>query len=137
MWCGLASVLVAVSFVMLLLSGAMLFVAPPGRVANWSNWRLLGLTKHDWGGLHIWFAAVPVRAAALWLNTALPGDSTFKPFQPASNPKALNSPPTVPFATSPWTTASTARMESLTSSRRRISQTTAATGGSCHGKRNG
>lgn len=61
---ALASVLVAVSSVMLLLSGAMLFVAPPGRVANWSNWRLLGLTKHDWGGLHIWFAVVFVLAAA-------------------------------------------------------------------------
>ncbi|HRT09090.1 MAG TPA: DUF4405 domain-containing protein [Candidatus Paceibacterota bacterium] len=64
MWRALASVLVAVSFFMLLLSGAMLFVAPPGRVANWSNWRLLGLTKHDWGGLHVWFAVLFVLAAA-------------------------------------------------------------------------
>ncbi len=36
----------------------MLFVSPPGRNANWTNWTLLGLRKSDWGGLHIWFGAV-------------------------------------------------------------------------------
>ncbi len=36
----------------------MLFVSPPGRVANWTNWSLVGLTKHQWGGLHIWFSTV-------------------------------------------------------------------------------
>ena len=43
---------------MLALSGAILFISPPGRVANWSDWRLVGLTKHDWTDLHVWFAAV-------------------------------------------------------------------------------
>jgi uncharacterized membrane protein YgcG len=58
MWRAMTSVLIAASFLLLLVSGVILFVSPPGRVANWSNWRLLGLTKHEWSGVHTWFAAV-------------------------------------------------------------------------------
>jgi uncharacterized membrane protein YgcG len=60
---ALTSVLVAASFLIVLLSGVVLFLAPPGRVANWSDWRMLRLSKHDWGGLHIWFAVIFVLAA--------------------------------------------------------------------------
>jgi uncharacterized membrane protein YgcG len=56
-WRAFTSVLIALSFVVLALTGAMLFVSPPGRVANWTNWTLLGLTKHQWIGLHVWFSA--------------------------------------------------------------------------------
>lgn len=45
-------------FMMIALSGVMLFLAPPGRVANWTNWTLLGLRKSDWGALHLWFGAL-------------------------------------------------------------------------------
>jgi hypothetical protein len=45
-------------FAMMALSGVMLFLSPPGRVANWTNWTLLGLRKSDWGALHIWFGAL-------------------------------------------------------------------------------
>ena len=58
MWRALTSVFIAASFLLLLIRGAVLFVSPPGRVANWSNWRMIGLTKHDWSGVHTWFAAV-------------------------------------------------------------------------------
>ena len=44
------------TFLALALSGLILFLSPPGRVANWSNWRMLGLTKNDWTGLHVWFS---------------------------------------------------------------------------------
>ncbi len=40
------------AFVVLLVSGLVLYVAPPGRVANWTNWRLLGLTKGQWESVH-------------------------------------------------------------------------------------
>lgn len=57
-WRAMTSVLLAAAAFNLVFSGIMLFVSPPGRVANWSDWRLVGLTKHDWTGLHVWFAAV-------------------------------------------------------------------------------
>ncbi len=40
------------SFVMLLVSGIILYIAPPGRVANWTDWQLLGLTKSGWQNQH-------------------------------------------------------------------------------------
>ncbi len=55
-WRAMTSVLIAASFAILLFSGIMLFVSPPGRVANWTNWTILGLRKHEWIGLHIWFS---------------------------------------------------------------------------------
>lgn len=57
-WRALTSVLMTLAFLVLAVSGTILFLAPPGRVANWTNWTALGLRKSDWGGLHIWFAAV-------------------------------------------------------------------------------
>ena len=58
MWRAMTSVFIAGSFLLLLVSGAVLFVSPPGRVANWSDWRMIGLTKHEWSGVHTGFAAV-------------------------------------------------------------------------------
>jgi uncharacterized membrane protein YgcG len=52
------SVLIAMTFLALVVSGTILFLSPPGRVANWSDWRMLGLTKHDWSSLHVWFGMV-------------------------------------------------------------------------------
>ncbi|MBL9139079.1 MAG: DUF4405 domain-containing protein [Verrucomicrobiales bacterium] len=57
------SLVVATGFVMLLLSGGVLLVSPPGRVANWTRWEMLGLTKHGWSDLHITFAALFLLAA--------------------------------------------------------------------------
>jgi hypothetical protein len=33
-------------------TGIILFITPPGRVANWANWEILGLTKEQYGALH-------------------------------------------------------------------------------------
>lgn len=67
MWRAMTSVLIAASFLLLLVSGAVLFVSPPGRVANWSDWRMIGLTKHEWSSVHTWFAAVFVLTAVFHL----------------------------------------------------------------------
>jgi len=40
------------SFVLESITGIVLYFVPPGRVANWTNWKLWGLTKHDWGAVH-------------------------------------------------------------------------------------
>lgn len=69
-WRALTSVLMTLGFLLLALSGLVLFLAPPGRVANWTNWTLLGLRKSDWGGLHIWFGTLflVMTVAHVWLN---------------------------------------------------------------------
>lgn len=36
-------------------TGIMLFIAPPGRIANWANWKLLGLGKEDYAQIHSTF----------------------------------------------------------------------------------
>jgi len=63
MWRAMTSVLIATAFLLLLVSGAVLFISPPGRVANWNDWRIVGLTKHEWSGVHSVFAAVFVLMA--------------------------------------------------------------------------
>ncbi|MCX8156870.1 MAG: DUF4405 domain-containing protein [Verrucomicrobiae bacterium] len=57
-WRALTSVLVLAGFIILVVTGIMLFVSPPGRVANWTNWTLLGLTKKQWTALHVCFSAL-------------------------------------------------------------------------------
>jgi len=57
-WRAFTSVMMTLGFVLLAVSGTVLFLAPPGRVANWTNWTMLGLRKSEWGGLHIWFGTL-------------------------------------------------------------------------------
>ena len=63
-WRALTSVVVALAFLLLAASGAVLFLSPPGRVANWTAWTILGLRKSEWTGLHIWFSAIFLAGAA-------------------------------------------------------------------------
>ncbi len=44
------------SFLVMTVSGVILYIAPPGRVSNWSNWELWGLTKAGWQSLHTNFS---------------------------------------------------------------------------------
>jgi len=64
------SLVVALCFLVLVVSGAILFLAPPGRVANWTEWRIAWLTKHEWGDLHTVFAALFLLGGLLhvWFN---------------------------------------------------------------------
>jgi hypothetical protein len=41
------------SFVFLMVTSIVLFVLPQGRVAYWSGWTLLGLSKPQWSHLHV------------------------------------------------------------------------------------
>ena len=49
----IASLTALSSFILLLLTIVALYVAPQGRVAYWADWDLWGLTKTDWGNVHI------------------------------------------------------------------------------------
>ena len=39
-------------FIIILFSGVILYIAPPGRIANWTDWELIGLTKSQWQTMH-------------------------------------------------------------------------------------
>ena len=69
-WRAFVSSTAAVSFLGMCVTGVILFVVPPGRIANWTGWRIFGLTKHQWIGLHIWLSAVFMVAAIahIYLN---------------------------------------------------------------------
>ncbi len=41
------------SFILLALTSVILYIVPAGRVAYWADYRLWGLTKGEWGSLHI------------------------------------------------------------------------------------
>jgi len=51
-WKVFVSFYVVFSFLALAMSGLVLYVAPPGRIANWSVWRLLLLSKAQWQAVH-------------------------------------------------------------------------------------
>ncbi len=64
-WRAMTSVVVGVAFLVLVTSGVFLCVSPPGRIANWTDWRIAGLTKHDWIDLHVWFGLLFLLASIL------------------------------------------------------------------------
>ena len=70
------TVLAALSFIGMVFTGVILFVVPPGRIANWTGWTLIGLTKHQWIGLHDWFSVIFIAASVFhiylnWIKTYL------------------------------------------------------------------
>ncbi|MGW8179237.1 MAG: DUF4405 domain-containing protein [bacterium] len=52
------SFLLVLTSLSLVVSGIILFLAPRGRVANWTDWALMGLGKEEWGAVHILMAIV-------------------------------------------------------------------------------
>jgi len=42
-----------VSFIIIVLTSVILYIAPHGRVAYWADWHFWGLTKTQWGDIHI------------------------------------------------------------------------------------
>ena len=52
------SFILAWSFLALIISGAVLYVAPAGRIANWTRWQLIILTKEQWQAVHTLAAIV-------------------------------------------------------------------------------
>jgi hypothetical protein len=69
-WRSYVSVLTGLSFIGMAFTGIILFFVPPGRVANWTGWTMLALTKQQWIGLHDWFSIIFVIASVfhLYLN---------------------------------------------------------------------
>ncbi len=64
---GFTSLLLTLAFLAMCLSGAMLFVTPRGRTANWTDWTMMALDKHQWGAVHVSNSVLFVSIAALHL----------------------------------------------------------------------
>ncbi len=47
------SLTASLAFILMVLTSIVLYIVPQGRVAYWADWRLWGLTKTDWGNIHI------------------------------------------------------------------------------------
>jgi AraC-like DNA-binding protein len=49
----LTSLTALLAFALLVLTSVILYIVPQGRVAYWADWQLWGLSKTDWGNIHI------------------------------------------------------------------------------------
>ena len=47
------SLTAALAFMGMVLTSVILYIVPQGRVAYWADWRLMGLSKTQWGAVHI------------------------------------------------------------------------------------
>ena len=50
---SLTSLSVMAGFLIMSISGVVAFIYPQGRIAYWMEWSMLGLTKEQWGDIHI------------------------------------------------------------------------------------
>jgi hypothetical protein len=55
-WKSFVSFSLAWTFLIIFISGIVLYIAPPGRVSNWTNWRLFGFSKSAWQAIHTIFS---------------------------------------------------------------------------------
>ena len=55
-WRAFISFGLTYAFIVILISGIILYMAPPGRYAHWVNWEIIGLKKEGWQALHTIFS---------------------------------------------------------------------------------
>lgn len=61
----ITSLTAALTFLLVVLTSIILYIVPQGRVAYWADWRLCGLSKTDWGNIHINLGFVSLIALGL------------------------------------------------------------------------
>jgi hypothetical protein len=66
-WRAFVTFYVVLSFLVIAATGIVLYIAPPGRVANWSQWTFGGLLKSQWQAVHTVFSFLFVVAASVHL----------------------------------------------------------------------
>lgn len=64
---GFLSIYMVLSFLVIVVSGIILYISPPGRIANWSYWRFLGLLKSQWQAVHTIFTFIFIAAVSFHL----------------------------------------------------------------------
>ena len=66
-WRGFTSLVVTVGFLIMMVTGVVLYLSPRGRIANWTGWEMMGLAKDEWAGLHINIAIILLAGSVLHL----------------------------------------------------------------------
>lgn len=61
----ITSLTMLLSMLAMTYTGIILFITPPGRIANWANWQLLGLSKEQYGQIHSTFMVLFLVATIL------------------------------------------------------------------------
>ena len=61
------SLVLFLSFGMMVFSGLALYLRPEGSIARWTSWKMLGLDKKGWEGVHTFFCIVFIMTAVLHL----------------------------------------------------------------------
>jgi len=61
------SLILFFTFVLLAFSGLILYLRPEGSIARWINWRVLGLDKSGWEGVHTLFCITFMVTAVIHL----------------------------------------------------------------------
>ncbi len=64
---SLIAFLVTWAFVVLTVTGIILYIVPHGRIAYWTHWSLAGLGKEQWGWVHMMFGGIFIVTGALHL----------------------------------------------------------------------
>ena len=64
---SLIAFLVTWSFLVLTVTGIVLYIVPQGRVAYWVHWSLAGMEKEQWGWVHMMFGGVFIVSGVLHL----------------------------------------------------------------------
>jgi hypothetical protein len=65
---GFTTFVIVMTFLILLTSGTILFFSPRGRVANWTDWAVLGASKEQWASVHYTAATLFLVIAALHIS---------------------------------------------------------------------
>lgn len=61
-WRSFITFYIIISFLIMSISGLILYFAPPGRVAYWTEWKFIALTKTNWQAIHTIFTFIFVAA---------------------------------------------------------------------------
>ncbi|MEJ2456236.1 MAG: DUF4405 domain-containing protein [Candidatus Thiodiazotropha sp.] len=64
---SLIAFLVTWSFLVLTITGVVLYIVPQGRVSYWVHWSLAGMEKDQWGWVHMMFGGVFIVTGVLHL----------------------------------------------------------------------
>jgi len=66
-WRGWTTFVVTLSFIVDTISGIILYIAPPGRIAHWTNWTIWNLDKEQWVAIHTIFSYLLLIIVAIHL----------------------------------------------------------------------
>lgn len=67
---GLTSLFTTAGFLVMSLTGIAAYIVPQGRIAYWTDWHFLGLSKTRWGDIHIISSLLLIVAGSfhIWFN---------------------------------------------------------------------